>query len=339
MEQLTSILKKYYLNIYIRNVILFSINAFFFILSNALDDSKTSYNFFSLLLHLVLIYGLVFFHNYVLLRNLLVKKKVIGYVLGLIAYFAMFCYLWMFGFPLLLNDPSSALNLSDSILSIFANTFIVALFYILHYYFLKYIKLKEIEAINIQNEMDYLKQQLNPHFLLNALNNLYSVSLTNPMNVSHKIIELSDLLKYQIETNKKDYNYLFDEKKFIEKYIEYSKWKLQNILILSNEIGEIKNYLITPMLFLPLIENAIKYSNFERNPVININWIFSNSKFIFTISNAFKENKNENFSTQTGLKNLKKRLQLFHPESNLEIIENNNNFTVNLTLWNLNTLV
>ena len=81
------------------------------------------------------------------------------------------------------------------------------------------------------------------------------------------------------------------------------------------------------------------YSNFERNPVININWIFGDSKFAFTISNAFKENKNENFSTQTGLKNLKKRLQLFHPENSLEIIEGTNNFTVNLTLWNLNTLV
>ena len=204
---------------------------------------------------------------------------------------------------------------------------------------MKYIQLKDIEALDIQNEIDYLKQQLNPHFLLNALNNLYSVSLTNPANVSHKIIELSDLLKYQIETNKKNYNYLLEEKIFIEKYIDYSKWKLQNITIKTSEKGEIQNYRITPMLFLPLVENAIKYSNFERNPTININWIFSDSKFIFTISNNFRDNKNENFSTQTGLKNLQKRLQLFHPENSLEIIEINNNFTVNLTLWNLNTLV
>ncbi len=339
MEKLFSILKKYYLNIWIRNGILFSVNAFVFMLSNAIDDSTTRYNSFNVLLNITSIYVLVFIHNHFLLRNLLINKTFVKYLIGLIIYIALFCYLWMFGFPLLLNDSSIAQNFIDSILSIILNTFTVSVIYILHFYFLKYIHLKEIKSLNIQNEMDYLKQQLNPHFLLNALNNLYSVSLTNPDNVSHKIIELSDLLKYQIETNKKDYNYLFDEKKFIEKYIDYSKWKLQNITILSNETGEIKNFRITPMLFLPLIENAIKYSNFERNPVININWIFGDSKFAFTISNAFKENKNENFSTQTGLKNLKKRLQLFHPENSLEIIEGTNNFTVNLTLWNLNTLV
>lgn len=339
MEKLFSILKKYYLNIWIRNGILFSVMIFVNLLGNEFDNPKNRENPLLLFVLLIIVYFLVFIHNHLFIRLLLFKKKYFLYFISLLFYCVIFSFLLMIGFPYLLNNPKMALDLPNSLISIFANSFIASIAYFLHYYFLKYIHIKDIEALNIQNEIDYLKQQLNPHFLLNALNNLYSVSLTNPTDVPSKIIELSDLLKYQIETCKKDYSYLFEEKKFIEKYIIYSQWKLKNITIKTTETGQIKNYRVTPMLFLPLVENAIKYSNFERNPTIKIDWVFSESKFIFSISNDFKDNKNENFSTQTGLKNLKKRLQLFHPDSNLDLIEKDNNFTVNLTLWNLNTLV
>ncbi|HOY13653.1 MAG TPA: histidine kinase [Saprospiraceae bacterium] len=216
------------------------------------------------------------------------------------------------------------------------NTFLISIFYFLHYNFLKYIKVNEIQILNHQTEIEYLKQQVNPHFLLNSLNNLYGVSLTNPSEVPNKIIELADLLKYQIETIKKEYNSLENEKEFIEKYIGYSKWKLQNISIKSAEVGNFKNYKITPMLFLPLIENAVKYANLDKNPMISILWEFGDSKFDFTITNNFTDNKNEKFSTKTGLLNLQKRLSLFHPDSKLTVEENTNNFKVVLSLWNLN---
>ena len=339
MEKLFSILKKYYLNIWIRNGILYIVFAFFNLLGNAIDTTQKPDNPFAILLILFIVQSIVFIYNHFFIRLFLLNKKYLLFLLGSLIYVVVFGFLLIIGFPYILGDTTDRLDIPNATVSIIVNTLIALIMYFLHYNFLKYIQLKDIEALNIQNEMDYLKQQLNPHFLLNALNNLYSVSLVNPRDVSNKIIELSDLLKYQIEINKKDYNYLYDEKKFIEKYIEYSKWKLQNITIKTTETGTIKNYRVTPMLFLPLVENAIKYSNFERNPIIHINWIFSESKFIFSISNDFKENKNENFSTQTGLKNLKKRLQLFHPESSLDVSELDTNFTVNLTLWNLNTLV
>lgn len=332
-------LKKYYLNIWIRNGIVFFLMAFFNLLSNAIDTTQKPDNPWAILLILFIVHFLVFINNHFFIRVYFLKKKYLIFIFASILYILVFGFFLMIGFPFLLNNNEPLLDIPNTAISIIVNTLIAITVYFFHYNFLKYINLKDSEALNIQNEMDYLKQQLNPHFLLNALNNLYSVSLTNPSNVSNKIIELSDLLKYQIETNKKDYNYLFDEKKFIEKYIEYSKWKLQNITIQTTEKGDIKNFRITPMLFLPLVENAIKYSNFERNPIIKINWVFSDSKFTFTISNAFKETKHEKFSTKTGLKNLKKRLLLFHPDSSLEITEIDTNFTVNLTLWNLNTVV
>jgi LytS/YehU family sensor histidine kinase len=243
----------------------------------------------------------------------------------------------MYGSPGILGRPYKT-GFVQLLPEVIFNTFLISLFYFLHFYFLKYIKFNEIQILNQQTEIENLKQQLNPHFLLNSLNNLYSVSLTKPEAVSDKIVELSDLLKYQIETCKKDYISLFEEQKFIEKYIAYSQWKLQNITINTEEKGISKNYKVTPMIFLPLLENAVKYANFEKNPVININWEYNDSKFTFSITNAYQESKKEHFSTKIGLKNLKKRIKLFHPNSKLEIIDVNSNFKVIVSLWNLDIL-
>lgn len=118
----------------------------------------------------------------------------------------------------------------------------------------------------------------------------------------------------------------------------YAQWKSKNISIKNEEIGEIKNYKITPMIFLPLLENALKYCNFEKNPVINLKWIFEKDAFTFTISNNYIDNYKEHFSTKSGLKNLRKRLQLFHPSSKFEITKSKNVYTTSITLWNLDIL-
>jgi two-component system, LytTR family, sensor kinase len=303
-------------------------------MSNGVQPSSERDNPFAIMLVLAISYLLMFLHSHVLLRCFLFQRKFLSYFLLFILFMGIATMASVYAFPWMLNRPPVN-NVLDTIFSILFNILLGTIIYFLHYYFLEYIKMKEIEILAQQTEIEHLKQQLNPHFLLNALNNLYGVSLSNPMEVPGKIIELTDLLKYQIETSKKDYNTLVDEKKFIEKYITYSKWKLQNITINSTEMGELKNYRVTPMLFLPLVENAIKYSNFDRTPTINIHWTFGDSRFNFTISNMFRDNQSELFSTKSGLKNLKKRLELFHPDSNLEIEEKNNNFTVRVVLWNL----
>lgn len=337
METFFAFIKKHYINIWVRNGILFSLLIFFNLLSNSTQPIGEKNNPFAFIISIALNFSLAFFHNHVLLRKFLFQKKIIQYVLLFIIFVAFTALLVMYISPWILNKPYRT-NTKQIILGVLSDYMLLSIFYFLHFYFLKYIKMNEIQILNQRTEIENLKQQLNPHFLLNSLNNLYGVALANPTDVPSKIIELTDLLKYQIETSKKDYSTLESEKEFIEKYIAYSQWKLQNITINSTETGEIKNYSVTPMIFLPLVENAIKYSNFEKNPIINLHWVFSNAKFIFTITNAFKDNQSQLFSTKSGLKNLKKRLELFHPESKLEIEEKNNNFTVSVTLWNLTTL-
>ncbi len=334
MDNFFALIKKYYTNFAIRNGILIALGLILGQIENSLQQQAERENPFSLALLGICNYGLIVFYNHIILRLFLFQKRIILFSLLFVSYMAILTLFIMYGSPGILGDPFKT-DYARLLPDIIFNTILISLFYFFHYFFLQYIKQQEIELLNHKTEIENLKQQLNPHFLFNSLNNLYGVSLANPADVSNKIIELSDLLKYQIETSKKDYSSLEGEKEFIEKYINYSKWKLQNITINSTETGEAKNYRLTPMIFAPLLENAIKYSNFDKNPIINIHWVFSNSKFSFKISNTFNDNQSEPFSTKSGLKNLKKRLELFHPKSSLEIEEKNNVFTANVTIWDL----
>ncbi len=334
MDSFFRFIKKYYLNFWIRNGILVSLIAFFNILSNQMLPIKERDSALGIALSIIISYAIVVFHNHIFLRRFLFQKKFLLYFFLFLFYLAISIVLNAYVLTWLVDDPIDT-NIPYMVSNILINTLLAAILYFLHFYFLKYMKMNEIEILNQQTEIEYLKEQVNPHFLLNSLNNLYSVALSNPKEVPNRIIELTDLLKYQIETSRKEYNSLEVEKEFIEKYISYSKWKLQNIVINITQIGELKNYKITPMLFLPLVENAIKYSNSNKNPIIFIHWEFSLNKFSFIISNQYKDNTNEFFSTKSGLRNLRKRLSLFHPDSKLQIEENGSDFKAMLSLWNL----
>lgn len=337
MDNLFNFIKKGYTSFKIRNGFLVSLGLIFSLLGNSLKEPTSQQNWISLVLIIFSNYGLVVVYNHIILRLFLFKKRFLLFIPLFVAYMAIITLFVMYGSPAILNKPFKT-DFVQLLPDVIYNTILISLFYFFHFYFLKFINEQDIQILNQKTEIDNLKLQLNPHFLLNSLNNLYGVSLTKPTEVPAKIIELTDLLKYQIETSKKDYNSLREEKIFIEKYIAYSEWKLQNITINSTETGKPNNFEITPMVFLPLVENAIKYSNFKKNPIIDINWNFSDTKFIFSISNAFQDNKSEFFSTKSGLQNLKKRLSLFHPDSKLEVDEQDNQFKVSISLWNLNIL-
>ncbi|MGL4596911.1 MAG: histidine kinase, partial [Bacteroidia bacterium] len=250
MDKFFTYIKKYYTSFAIRNGILISLGIIFGQLENSLREPEDRVNPFSLALLSLTNYGLVVFYNHIILRLFLFQKRIILFVLLFVSYMVFLTLFIMYGTPSIMGDPFKT-NFLQLLPDVIFNTILISLFYFFHYFFLQYIKQQEIELLNHKTEIENLKQQLNPHFLFNSLNNLYGVSLSNPAEVSNKIVELSDLLKYQIETSKKDYSSLEGEKEFIEKYISYSKWKLQNITINTTESGEAKNYRLTPMIFSP----------------------------------------------------------------------------------------
>jgi LytS/YehU family sensor histidine kinase len=214
---------------------------------------------------------------------------------------------------------------------IFNGTFL----YILHALAMKKFSQTDKDIINFKSELSFLKQQLNPHFLLNAMNNLYGESLSEPEKLPGRILNLSDLLRYQIEATKKDFVFVAEEIDFIKKYIEYYTFRNERLSVTQNYEGTFDSIEIPPLFFLPLVENAVKFSGETSNPFIVIDLKVKNQNLSFTLKNNYLETGSRLSSTGIGIENLKRRLEVYGLRHELTCKKENNTFSVTLNIWHL----
>lgn len=174
------------------------------------------------------------------------------------------------------------------------------------------IKLKLKEA-----ELKYLKSQINPHFLFNVLNNLYSLTLEKSPKAPEIVLKISSFLDYVLyECNVSNIE-LSKEIKNIKGYIDLQKIRYDDKVNISiNVEGEPSEINIAPLLILPLIENAFKHG-LDKNVgngfiKININ-VSDDSKFNLIVTNSLNGKKNHT-GEGIGLANLRKRLELQYPQ-------------------------
>ena len=176
----------------------------------------------------------------------------------------------------------------------------------------------------LENELKYLRSQIQPHFFFNTLNNLYSLTIDKSEKAPDLILKLSDLMKYFLYETGKDYQTLKNEIAHIKDYIEIERLRYDETLKIDFNIeGEIKKTMIKPLLLIPLVENAFKHGarNSEKNPYININLIVTKSLINFKVENSFK-NPTKKIKQQIGgigLSNVKKRLELNYGKGNYEL--------------------
>ncbi|MEP6804621.1 MAG: histidine kinase [Flavobacterium sp.] len=195
------------------------------------------------------------------------------------------------------------------------------------------------DIMNYKSELSFLKQQLNPHFLLNAMNNLYGESLAEPDKVPDRILNLSDMLRYQIEATKKDYVSIEEEIAFIKKYIEYYTFQNERLVVTQNFEGDFDTIDIPPLFFLPLVENAVKFSAETAAPFIHIDLKVKCKNLSFTLKNNFLESGSRLSSTGIGIENLKRRLEVYGLRHELSCKKEKNTFIVKLNIWHLPTAV
>lgn len=324
-----------YYNVWIRNIIFSTIFFLVFFFPTLFEKPKSNtdeLNSGIIILFFYAHYSLLFIHNHFLFRLILKRKKYFFYLITLLLYLVVFGLL------------TSSLRILSGRSSDFFNDMILGLIisiisfcvYITNNWIITYITKTKTDLLQKNNELNFLKQQLSPHFLFNALNNLYGISLSSQELMSDKILELSDLLRYQLEAVKKDFVCLEDEINFIQTYFNYSKDKINNIEISVHFTGSYSNIHVPPLLFLPLIENAIKYSIETEKPFIRCNWTFEKDYINFKIENSFLNVDSKNKGTNIGIENLTQRLVLFNIKYELKIEKNIDNiFQIELILWNL----
>ena len=201
------------------------------------------------------------------------------------------------------------------------------------------LKINKIEKQKLQTELDALKSQLNPHFLFNVLNNIYSNSLLKSDVTPSIVLKLSDLMSYILYDCKTKTVPIQKEIDFLKNYIELEKIRLEDDIDITFEINNIENINIVPLLFVPLIENSFKHGigSEPQNKWISIKISIDKNIFSFKLKNSKSNDVLYNKSNKggIGIENVKRRLELLYPEQHsLKIITENDSFEIRITINN-----
>ena len=189
--------------------------------------------------------------------------------------------------------------------------------------YIRYSNQKEIyekqERERLNNELQYLKAQLNPHFFMNTLNNIHGMVEINPTNAQEMIMELSKLMRYVLYEGERNFTTLSTEVEFIENYASlmrkrYSTKKVDITLRLPHD--ELYGIKLPPLLFMVIIENAFKHGiSYRSHSDISIELdVLPKNRLKLTCTNSKWEKKQDSANNYggIGLKNLKKRLSLLY---------------------------
>jgi two-component system, LytTR family, sensor kinase len=284
----------------------------------------------------VMMYIIIFMHNHFAVRQLLLTQKYQVFIPVFLGFMVLSACMSL-SFDNTIGFPISYISQA---LSAFMTLFMGTAIYFSHTWILNNIVKTKIELLNKEAEITFLKQQLSPHFLFNAINNLYGTALSAPEIITDKILELSDLLRYQVEATTKNRVNIVEERIFVDNYINYTTYKSNDLVVTNQTEGTVQPYQIPPLLFLPLLENAIKYSSETENAFIHILWMFNANQVIFQIKNSYLSEGSSIKGTKVGLDNLQKRLALLNIKHTLTIDQHTPNiYKTELTLWQLPTNV
>lgn len=194
----------------------------------------------------------------------------------------------------------------------------------------------EKEKLQKETELNYLKEQVNPHFLFNALNSIYSLSRQQSSETPDVVMQLSELMRYQLESSKKETVLLREELKFIENYLLLEEKRLSqrcNVEFLIG--GEVSELSIPPMLLIPFVENAVKHGVQSTNEqsTIDISATIHGTTLVFCVDNSKPQKVSALTKTGLGLENVRRRLKLLYPNAHaLEIDDQEGQYHVHLSI-------
>lgn len=291
----------------------------------------------------------VYLNLYVLVPKLLKQKNYIFYIFWLIVILTLSSALiqLLFIYPLhgLFKSTQQFTSFNSSLHSAF---FFATLAFIVATSLLKFIndwlslqdlnlKIAKVEQQKLEAELKTLKGQLNPHFLFNSLNNIYSLALIKSDKVPDLILKLSDLMRHIIYESKENYISLEKEIEFVDNFIALQKIRTSEQTKIDYSIqGEIPSAKIAPLIFEPFIDNAFKHGlpGTTDSDFISIHFNFIESGFLyFELKNNFENIENWNKKNSgIGIENVKQRLQYLYnsDEYNLYIEKADNIFSVQL---------
>jgi sensor histidine kinase YesM len=199
--------------------------------------------------------------------------------------------------------------------------------------------IEKLKTLNQEAELNELKNQLNPHFLFNALSNIYSIAYLGDKQTPDKIMQLSKMLRYVIYETNVEFIELSKEINYLNYYIDFQKFKIekdQNIEFTYESCNQ--NLMIAPLILLPFLENSFKHSQIATEKEAWIKMSLKSEKDVihFNLANTIsKKTAPEILNNKgIGLDNIKKRLDLIYPKRYVLNIDSEDVYQVQLTLKN-----
>jgi len=187
---------------------------------------------------------------------------------------------------------------------------------------------------SIKAELEQLKNQINPHFLFNMLNNANVLIQKDPQKASQVLMSLSDLLRYQLYDSARQQVLLTADIHFLNDCLALEKIRRDHFEFIISKEGSISGIQIPPFLFITFVENAIKHSQDADQPsFVEVDFKLINNSLYFVCRNSKPKKIRSEKSGGLGLVNVKRRLSLIYDNQyQLNIIETNDLYTVNLVI-------
>lgn len=286
---------------------------------------------------------MVYVANYVLIPQLLYKKKYVWFVLAFIVMIVTSSLIKMMILGRVTGDVQMA-TLSGNLKTRIYDNVIPHFFLVIAGAAIKlmvdYSKLQQRMAETAKEkaeaELNFLKSQINPHFLFNSLNSVYFLIDKNNIEARKSLHKFSDMLRYQLYELNGAKIPIEREVTYLKDYVDLQKLrKDEHYSVEFNSSPDVKGFSIEPLLLVPFVENAFKHISHysEKNNFVRLSLSRENGHFTFTAENSKEQGKTTEIHGGIGLVNVKRRLELLYPDKySLDIKDDQERYKVQLTL-------
>ncbi|WP_435356697.1 sensor histidine kinase [Emticicia sp. SJ17W-69] len=195
---------------------------------------------------------------------------------------------------------------------------------------------QQTEREKTNAELAYLKAQINPHFLFNTLNSIYSLAIQKSDETPTAVVKLSGMMRYVLSESSNDFVPLEREITYIQNYIDLQKIRFEDAISLDFVVnGDMKGKKIAPLMLIPFIENAFKHGvNAEEESVIKIHIATAENELYLSVFNKkVTVHISEENKSGLGVENTKNRLEHLYPEKHkLAIYDTKDEYLVELLM-------
>ncbi len=285
---------------------------------------------------------MVYLTNYLLIPRLLYRKKYILFIIVFIALifccsiFKMYIEEKLFGTPGFFELTTRLKSrIYDNVIPHFLLVSTGAAIKLLIDYARTQKRMGDLSKEKAETELQFLKSQINPHFLFNSLNSIYFLIDKQNTDARKTLLQFSDLLRYQLYDCNAATIEIEKELAYLKDYINLQQLRNNNCEITLKENSQMNSFPITPLLLIPFVENAFKHISHHVNKknYVHILLNYHNNVFGFNIINSKDNQKSTELQSGIGLANVKRRLELIYPgHHQLTVKDKEETYTVQLDL-------